>query len=749
VHLALRGHAQTYKAPLYATLVFSLEGGGSVEVDRRVGSVPLMVKSRHCHLYGMSQSQLVKMGEEPYEFGGYFIANGNEKAVRLLSMQRRNYVMAIVRPSFTKRGTQYTKFGCMLRCVRNDQTGSTVTLHYLNTGNCTLSVKIRKQEYLIPAVLILKALTGSSDHQIYQHVMGGDDSNTFLSDRIEVALRDGNRYAGLRSREHYLAFLGQRFRPLLVRALFLRDDTSDADMGRALLEHFIFVHLSTAEDKWNQMIVMMQKLYALVSGSIQPDSPDSLHCQEVLLPGHLMTMMCKEKLQDYLLALKEVYDKDVRTAKLGLSKNADKINLADRDYYESLVMRNSLDIGRKLEYFMATGNLISQSGLDLSQVSGYTIVAERLNFLRYLSHYRSIHRGQFFTTMKSTAVRKLLPESWGFVCPVHTPDGGPCGLLNHLTSVCQIRSSPVSAEQLDGVVDALYSVGVSPVGASGVQVVLSKDHLPVLLDGRLVGRCHASDAKRVVAAMRDIKASAWAASSAAPASRRVPEFLELSLVPPRTNGLWAGVFVFTTPGRMMRPVMQLHSGRHEWIGTFEQIHMDIAVMPKEVDPRQHTHMELSPMNMLSVVAQCTPFSDMNQSPRNMYQCQMGKQTMGSPMFAYNHRTDNKSYRILTPQMPLVRNAAQDTFRMDDYPMGANAVVAVISYTGYDMEDAMIINKAAYDRGFGAGHVYTYTIVDLDKSAPKGSRCLSPPPPCSPPPCSFTLSSTAGVGDAAC
>ena len=51
-------------------------------------------------------------------------------------------------------------------------------------------------------------------------------------------------------------------------------------------------------------------------------------------------------------------------------------------------------------------------------MSGYTIVAERLNFLRYLSHYRSIHRGQFFTTMKSTAVRKLLPESWGFVCPV-------------------------------------------------------------------------------------------------------------------------------------------------------------------------------------------------------------------------------------------------------------------------------------------------------------------------------------------
>jgi DNA-directed RNA polymerase I subunit RPA2 len=243
-----------------------------------------------------------------------------------------------------------------------------------------------------------------------------------------------------------------------------------------------------------------------------------------------------------------------------------------------------VDIGRKLEYFISTGNLVSQTGLDLSQVSGYTIVAERLNFLRYLSHYRSIHRGQFFTTMKSTAVRKLLPESWGFVCPVHTPDGGPCGLLNHLTSVCKIKSEPIAEEAYEAVIEALYSVGVAPISAAGVQVVLSKEHLPVLLDGRLVGRCHVTDAPRAVAAMRDIKAQA--------SGHRLPEFLELSLVMPRTNGLWPGVFAFTTPGRMMRPVMQLHSGKHEFIGTFEQIHMDIAVMPHEVDPRHHTHMEL-------------------------------------------------------------------------------------------------------------------------------------------------------------
>jgi hypothetical protein len=56
---------------------------------------------------------------------------------------------------------------------------------------------------------------------------------------------------------------------------------------------------------------------------------------------------------------------------------------------------------------------------------------------RYLSHFRSIHRGAYFAELRTTTVRKLLPESWGFLCPVHTPDGSPCGLLNHFTAACR------------------------------------------------------------------------------------------------------------------------------------------------------------------------------------------------------------------------------------------------------------------------------------------------------------------------
>lgn len=125
-----------------------------------------------------------------------------------------------------------------------------------------------------------------------------------------------------------------------------------------------------------------------------------------------------------------------------------------------------------------------------------------------------------------------------------------------------------------------------------------------------------------------------------------------------------------------------------------------------------THIESGPLQMLSVVAGLTPWSDYNQSPRNMYQCQMSKQTMGTPLHTYDQRPDTKLYRLQTPQTPIARTRRYDAYCMDEYPSGTNAVVAVLAYTGYDMEDAMIINKSAMERGFAHGTLYKTEVVDM-------------------------------------
>jgi DNA-directed RNA polymerase I subunit RPA2 len=91
---------------------------------------------------------------------------------------------------------------------------------------------------------------------------------------------------------------------------------------------------------------------------------------------------------------------------------------------------------------------------------------------------------------------------------------------------------------------------------------------------------------------------------------------------------------------------------------------------------------------------------------------MAKQTMGTPGTALKYRTDNKTYRLQTGQTPVVRTPKYMDYGLDNFPNGTNAVVAVISYTGYDMDDAMIINKSAHERGFGFGTVYKTKKINL-------------------------------------
>ena len=234
-------------------------------------------------------------------------------------------------------------------------------------------------------------------------------------------------------------------------------------------------------------------------------------------------------------------------------------------------------------------------------------------------------------------------------------------------------------------------------------------HIPVLIDGVVVGGLSSSRAAEIVKQLRLLKVTGGVGD----VSTRLDPTTELAYIPySALGGAYPGLYIFTEPGRMIRPTLQLQTRKVEWIGPMEQVFMDIACLPSDVR-EETTHMELSPGIMLSHVASMTPFSDYNQSPRNMYQCQMGKQTMGTPAHALRYRSDNKLYHIQTPQAPIVQTTAHREYCMDEYPQGTNAVVAVISYTGYDMEDAMIISKGSFQRGFGHGSVYKTAEIDLE------------------------------------
>ncbi|CAM0136547.1 DNA-directed RNA polymerase I subunit rpa2 [Umbelopsis sp. WA50703] len=675
----------TYRGKLQANINWRVNDGPIQTESKEMGYLPLMVKSNKCHLHGLYSKGLVQHHEESEEMGGYFIVNGIEKIIRLLIVPRRNHVVAIIRNSFTNRGPTYSQYGCAIRCTRPDQTSMTNTVHYLTDGNAMIRFAWRKQEYMIPAIMILKALVDTSDKEIFDALCQGDVKNTFLTDRVELLLRSFKVY-NLYTRESCLRYLGDKFRVVMDVA----EDLTDVEVGEELLRRAVLVHLKNGRDKFNLLVFMIRKLYSLVSGECCEDNPDSPQHQEVLLGGHLYGMILKEKLFDWLTSLKTQIRTDLRL-------NSSKVDFMNNKYFTGVMTKAPSDIGSKLSYFLATGNLVSNTGLDLQQATGYTIVAEKLNFYRYISHFRCIHRGAFFAELKTTTVRKLLPEAWGFLCPVHTPDGSPCGLLNHLAHKCKVVNEPLEVSMLPRL---LASLGVSQ---TVLHTINRPDYVCVQLDGKIVGWCSAKAALKVAQSLRFWKVTG---------QHNVPADLEIGYVPTSHGGQYPGLYLFSTPARMMRPVKYLANGKTDMIGSFEQVYMDIACMDDEVIPGVSTHQEFTPTNMLSVIANMTPFSDFNQSPRNMYQCQMGKQTMGTPSTALNHRTDNKMYRLQSGQTPVVRPDMHNHYGFDGFPNGTNAVVCVISYTGYDMEDAMILNKSVHERGFGYGTVYKAEIIDL-------------------------------------
>ncbi|CAG8488279.1 548_t:CDS:10 [Acaulospora colombiana] len=520
------------------------------------------------------------------------------KTRQIFPSERRNYVMALVRPSFAKRGTSYTEYGVSIRCAKQDQTTMTNTLHYLKNGNCMLRFVWRKQEYMVPVMLLAKSLVETNDRGIYEMLMLGDLENTFVSDRVELMLQEF-KTLGVKSREQCLTLLGEKFRVVFG----VPSHYSNKRVGERVIKKVLLVHLTNDQDKFNLLIFMIRKLYSLVGGNCCPDNPDSPQNQEILLGGHLYGMIIKEKLADYLNGIR------------------------------------------------------SQVLLDIN-------------------------------------AKKNVDFSNSFICPVHTPDGSPCGLLNHLSYSCRVITSILNVDKIP--------LFLSELGVSIRPPINGRDIICVQLDGKILGWCSVKHAQSIAGKLRILKTE-----------EKMPIDLEIGYVPPSNGGQYPGIYLFSGPGRMMRPVNFLANGKTDMIGSFEQVYMNIACLQEDVVKGVTTHQEWSPINVLSILANLTPFSDYNQSPRNMYQCQMAKQTMGTPSTALMHRTDNKLYRLQTGQTPIVRPELHNTLGLDAFPNGTNAIVAVVSYTCYDMEDAMIINKSSHERGFGYGTIYKSEIISLE------------------------------------
>ena len=326
---------------------------------------------------------------------------------------------------------------------------------------------------------------------------------------------------------------------------------------------------------------------------------------------------------------------------------------------------------------------------------------------------------QFEKSRKVSGPRSLQPSQWGMLCPSDTPEGEACGLVKNLALMTHITT--------DGDEQPLrrlaFNLGVEDINYLCGEELSSPKSFIVFLNGQILGVIGAY--KRLMAGFRLMRRAG-----------RISAFVSIC-----HNISRRSIYIASDGGRVCRPYVIIKNGKStvtakhieyltrglwefddflrngsiEYLDVNEENNCNIALYDREITP-QSTHLEIEPFTLLGVCAGLVPYPHHNQSPRNTYQCAMGKQAMGSIAYNQLNRIDTLLYLLAYPQVPMVKTRTIELINFDKLPAGQNATVAVMSYSGFDIEDAVVINKASLDRGFGRCLVYRKSVCSLKRYA---------------------------------
>jgi DNA-directed RNA polymerase II subunit RPB2 len=462
---------------------------------------------------------------------------------------------------------------------------------------------------------------------------------------------------------------------------------------------------------------MAKKLIMTSMGLMPFDDRDSYINKRIELCGTLINNL-----------FRNYFNKLVKEMQKQILKEINNGSWRSSDDYENIINHTNIykiikstTIENGINRALSTGDFsIKQSN---SSKVGVAQVLNRLTYIATVSHLRRIN-----TPLEKSGEliepRKLHSTTWGFLCPVETPEGQSVGVVKNISYLCHI-TIPTNNVGLHKYIED-YTKSFDNSTFSEISKCVK-----VFINGAWVGitnkpiDLYESLKKKKYSGIINIYTSI------------VFDYLKKE------------IRICNDAGRLTRPLYKVKDNKVlltkdvvnrinskdlcwndlitnskldesiiEYIDPEEQNHAMIAMKSKQKVfdnfRYNYSHCEIHPSTMFGILASCVPFPEHNQAPRNTYQCAMGKQAIGIYATNFDTRMDKTTYILNYPSRPLVETRVMDFINLDSIPSGTQIHVAIMTHGGYNQEDSVLINKGSIDRGLFLATIY-HTEKDEDKN----------------------------------
>ena len=724
----------------------------SITLDKIfLGRFPIMLQSNLCILESLSKEVRFNMGECRNDYGGYFIIDGKEKVI--ISQEKFADNMLYIRENGED---DIYSHSAEIRSVSEDTSKAirTTSVKIVSPSsfysNNQIVVGVPNVKKPVPLFILMRALGVVSDKDIIKFCLLDLDKNSDFIDLFIPSVHDANKIFNQQTALEYIATFTKRgtissvmeilsdyFLPHIGELNFLDKAYFIGYMTFRLLKVYTKQEKPTDRDNFRFKRVeltgsliydLFREYYLIQKKDITQKIDKEYYYKKVTYTGDDVSRREKKTMNQTNVEQNNYNDNFIGLIELNI-----------KSFFKDRIVESGFKKAFK-------GNWGSEAH---TKRLGAVQDLNRLSWNTHISHLRKINL-PLDSSAKVVGPRLLNSSQWGFIDPLDTPDGGNIGLHKHMAISTHITSGcsayPIikwlrahtpmklklecSSEYLSnssklfvngnwvGVIDRPVDPKAKPDFINLLKLFRRNGIIPTFTSisfdyehnevyiytdaGRLTRPIYyietnkeSFDRKEIIDLLESGKIS-WEQIVSGFKEKSDPQFSIKNNKIYEINDLYPDI---GDNQEIRYNVLQKNKSVVDYLDTSEEESALIAITQDDLKKsKYYTHIEIHPSLLLGVMGNQIIYPENNPFPRNSFSCGQSKQAVSVYHSNYQMRIDKMGVILNYGQIPLIKSRYMEYINNEEQPYGVNAIVAIMTYTGYNVEDAILINEGSIARG---------------------------------------------------